>query len=227
MLAQPTEYETNQDGAPRTVQIAVRPGVGQRFVNQLTESLAAVRWHEVHHAYHEASDLPALLFAIVVGTDEVRSPAWWELWGNIHHQGTVYEATIPSIRYIESVASSREYPDRVEALSFLRQIAIGDGTFAADARSAFRPGAETLVAGWKTEPELIQRALVWLSSAYPDLASLHPGLVHLVPDSMREAWNEVCVRSGYPMGDQNEFTDEAMDRENELESWALAGWPIS
>jgi hypothetical protein len=225
MLAPPTEYETTQNGASRTVQIVVRPGVEQRVVDQLTESLAAVRWHEVHHAYGEASDLPAVLFAIVVGTDEVRAPAWWELWGNIHHQGTVYEATVPSVRYIESVAGSPEHPDRVEALSFLRQIAVGNGAFAADVRTAVRRGVETLLAGWETEPDLIQRALVWLSSVYPDIASRHPALVRLVPDSMREAWNEVSARSGYPLVDQDESTDEAMDREDELERWALAGWP--
>lgn len=161
----------------------------------------------------------------MVGTDEVRSPAWWELWGNIHHQGTVYEATVPSVRFIEGVASSREHPDRVEALSFLRQIAVGDGTFAADVRAAVRPGVDTLLAGWETERVLIQRALIWLSSAYPDLASRHPGLVHLVPDSMRQTWNEVSARSGYPLVDQDESTDEAMDREDELERWALAGSP--
>ena len=118
MLAPPTEYVTNQNGASRTVQIVVRPGIEQGVVDQLTESLAAVGWLDLHHAYGEASDLPALLFAIVVGTDVVRSPAWWELWGNIHHQGTVYQATVPSVRYIEGVAVSPEHPDRVEALSF-------------------------------------------------------------------------------------------------------------
>ena len=227
MLAAPTEYETTQNGSRRTVQIVVRPGIDQGVVDQVTQSLAEVRWHELHHAYGQASNLPALLFAIVVGTDEVRSPAWWELWGNIHHQGTVYEATVPSVPFLEAVAGFPEHPDRVEALSFLRWIAVGDGTFAADVRAAVRPGVETLLAGWELQPDLIQRALVWLASGYPDIASRHPRLVQLVPHSMRATWAEVIARSGYPMADQDESTDEAMDREDELERWALAGWPGS
>ena len=88
-----------------------------------------------------------------------------------------------------------------------------------------RPGVETLLAGWEAEPDLIQRAILWLSSVYPDIATRHPWLVRLVPDSMRQAWNDVTARSGYPMVDQDESTDEAKDREDELERWALAGWP--
>jgi hypothetical protein len=225
MPTPPTEYATSQNGTPRTVRIVVRPGVDQGIVDRLTGSLSDVRWHEVQHAYGEASNLPALLFAVVVGTDEVRSPAWWELWGNIHHQGTVYEATAPSVPFIETIAGSTEHPDRVEALGFLRQIAVGDGPYASDVRAAVRPGVETLLAGWETKPDLIQRALIWLASAFPDLASQHGGLVRLVPEAMQTAWAEVVARSGYPMAEQDESTDEAMDREVELESWALAGWP--
>jgi hypothetical protein len=82
-----------------------------------------------------------------------------------------------------------------------------------------------LLAGWEAEPDLIQRALVWLASVYPDIATRHPELVRIVPDSMREAWKEVSVRSGYPIVAQDESTYEAMDREDELERWALADWP--
>jgi hypothetical protein len=225
MSAPPTEYATSQNGTPRIVRIIVRSGVDQGFVDRLTSSLADVGWHEVKHAYGEASNLPALLFAVVVGTDEVRPPAWWELWGSIHHQGTVYEATAPSIPFIETIASSAEHPDRVEALAFLREIAVGNGPYANDVRAAIRPGAEALLAGWETEPDLIRRALIWLASAFPDLASQHRELVRLVPKAMQTAWDEVVARSGYPIAEQDYSTDEATDREDELARWALAGWP--
>ncbi len=227
MLATPTEYQSHQTGAPRTVQIAMRSGVDEGVVDRSTESLAEVRWHEVHHAYGLATNVPALLLAIVVGTDEVRSPAWWELWGNIHHQGTAYEATARSVPFIEAVAGSLEHPDGVEALSFLRQIVVGNGTCAAAVRAAVRPGVEASLANWEMEPDLIQRALSWLASVYPDLASLHPGLEQLVPESMRSKWAEVVTRSGYPIAYQDESTDDAMDRQAELERWVPAGWPRS
>ena len=49
MSAPPTEYVTRQGNPPRTVPIVVRPGIDQASVDRLTESLAAVPWHEVHH----------------------------------------------------------------------------------------------------------------------------------------------------------------------------------
>ena len=146
VLVPPTAYVTRQNPTLRTVQIVVRPGVDRRDIDGLTESLAAVSWHEVNHAYGEASDVPALLFAIAVGTDEVRAPAWTELWVSVHHQGSVYEATVPSVPFIEAIAGSREHPDRVEALSFLRLVAVGDGDYADDVRTTVRPGVQRFVA---------------------------------------------------------------------------------
>ena len=227
VLVPPTSYVTRQNPTLRTVQIVVRPGLDQRDIDRLTASLAGVSWHEVHHAYGEASDVPALLLAIAVGTDEVRAPAWTELWVSVHHQGSDYEATVPSVAFIEAIAGSREHPDRVEALSFLRQVAIGDGDLADDVRTTVRPGVERFVAGWETEPELVQRALVWAATVYPDIAGRHLGLARLVPDSMRETWADVVARSGYPVLGEDDSADEAMDREDALERWALAGWPSS
>lgn len=49
-----------------------------------------IRWTELAHAYGSATDVAALLYGATLGDDQVRREAWWELWGNIHHQGTVY-----------------------------------------------------------------------------------------------------------------------------------------
>jgi hypothetical protein len=221
MPTPPSEFAATQGGAHRTVPIIVRSGVGHGAVDELAEALASIPWSALHHAYGPADDVPALLFAVTLATDDVRHAAWWELWGNIHHQGTVYEATVPSVPFIYDVARSVEAADRVEALSFLRQIAVGDGSFAADVRAAVRPRAEALVTAWRQEPELIQRALLWLSSAYPEVANQHSDLGRLVPESMRGTWNEVVTTSAFP----TDLADDAMDRQDELERWALAGRP--
>jgi hypothetical protein len=220
MTTVPTEFATSQGGGRRIVPITVRSDSGSG-VDELAKALASIAWSSLSHAYGPAGDVPGLLFAITLGTDDVRRAAWWEIWGNIHHQGTVYEATVPSVPFIHAIGRSVEAPDRVQALTFLRQIAIGDGPFAAAVRAAVRPRAESLVAGWRHEPEPIQRALLLLSTAYPEFLGQHPDLVRLVPDSMRDTWNEVVATSGFA----TDLDDDATDRQDGLEQWALAGLP--
>jgi len=217
----PSKFDTTQGGTHRTVQISVRPDVGHEAVDELADALALVSWSALRHAYGSADDVPALLFAVTVGTDDVRHVAWWELWGNIHHQGTVYEATVPAVPFIHDIAGSGDAEDRVQALQYLREIAVADCSFAADVRAAVLPRAQELVAAWKREPELIQRALLWLSSAYPEIVSRHQDLVRLVPDSLRVPWNEAAATSGYRI----DLDHDDMDRQDELERWALAGLP--
>ncbi len=197
----------------------------------LTQSLSRVPWATLTHAYGPAEDVPALLLAVRVGTDAIRDLAWWELWGNVHHQGTVYEATVSSVPFIAAIAADEAHPDRVEALSFLREIAIGDGTHAPAVHQAVRPRAHALVEAWEHEPELLRRALLWLSSAFPELTEEHPGLTAHLPEALQPAWNELLVeRRLHDAGDDDALEsmyndDDVMDRRSELEQWALAGWP--
>jgi hypothetical protein len=59
----------------------------------LLRAVSAVDWSAVHHAYGAASDVPGQLPAVIVGDEETRDEAWWNLRGNIRHQGTIYAAT--------------------------------------------------------------------------------------------------------------------------------------
>ena len=155
-----------------------------------------------------------------------RKAAWWELWGNIHHQGTVYEATVPAVRFIGSIAADADHPDRVQALCFLREIAVGSGQLAPAASAAVRPVAEALLRGSRNEPVLVQRAMLWLLAAFPSLVSKHEDLLRLLPDSMRATWDDVLDRLRRRGEDHqpDEAGDAAFDRQHELEAWALAGW---
>ncbi len=67
-------------------------------------ALDAVPWPRLHHAYGPADDVPVHLYAATVGQAETRAAAWWELWGNVHHQGTVYEATVHAVPFIAAIA---------------------------------------------------------------------------------------------------------------------------
>ncbi|MEU3981634.1 hypothetical protein AB0F77_16280 [Streptomyces sp. NPDC026672] len=58
-----------------------------------------VRWHELTHAYGSAEDVPELIRALYEG-GETAGEAIYELFGNIHHQGSVYPASAPSVPFL-------------------------------------------------------------------------------------------------------------------------------
>jgi hypothetical protein len=187
-----------------------------------------VDWAGLEHAYGPAHEVPALLFGVTLATCAVRGDAWWELWGNVHHQGTVYSATPPSVSFIADIAADPSHPDRVNALAFLRVVALGNGANAPATRFAVAARLPGLLAAWDREPALVQRALVYLGSAFPERAVAVTGPDFVVPAEHRVAWAELLAAGGDPtvlLGDDNESDDWAVqDRQYALEAWAYAGW---
>jgi hypothetical protein len=211
----------------------VRDGLDEGGAAQaLLERVGSVRWGELWHAYGPASDVPAQLAAVVVGDDETRRDAWWNLWGNIHHQGTIYEATVPAVPVLLGLAGWRSHPDRQEALSMLREIGAAAGVSVwrfdasgeivddvaagrrrfAELRAILVAGAPPLLEGWRTEPEPIRRALLWLLSVLPTLHARHEALIaQMLPPRHRAAWRMVVAGSAEAQEDADAVSD--------LEDW--------
>ncbi|MGF1425761.1 hypothetical protein [Kitasatospora sp. LaBMicrA B282] len=63
-----------------------------------------VQWHELTHAYGPAADVPELIRALYEPDQEVVEEAIYELYGNIHHQGTVYQASAPAVPFLAHAA---------------------------------------------------------------------------------------------------------------------------
>ena len=209
-------------GTPHPVRFEARPGVSPAELQALASALGTVPWQELGHAYGTADDAPALLYAVTHGTDEVRTDAWWEVWGTIYHQGTVYEATAPAVPFIAAIAAAPGHPDRVDAIAFLREAAVGGGDRAPQVREAVHQPAQDLVSSWEAQPEPVQRALLLLASAFPELVSRNNGLRDRLPDELQLAWDELAAAGGNPTA--MDFGDaEAMDRQDLLEAWAYSG----
>ena len=203
----PREFTTLRGAAPETRPIAVRDDVDAARSDPLLERLAAVGWGELHHAYGPAADVPGQLAAVIVGDDDTREEAWWNLWGNIHHQGTTYEATAPAVPILVGVAEWREHPGRAEAILMLREIADVEGA---------HEGAERLLSEWPAEPEPVRRALLWLLSVMPELRERHGALVtETLPERFRRAWE---IELAGPVD-----TWEDSDAIAELEEWIHGG----
>ncbi|MFD9476261.1 hypothetical protein [Streptomyces nojiriensis] len=62
--------------------------------------LEDVQWHTLTHAYGSAEDVPELIRALYQGDEETADEAIHELYGNIHHQGTVYPASAPAVPFL-------------------------------------------------------------------------------------------------------------------------------
>ncbi|MFE9426483.1 hypothetical protein ACFYNO_26375 [Kitasatospora sp. NPDC006697] len=62
--------------------------------------LDRVPWSELTHAYGSAEDVPELIKALYDTDEETVDGAIYELYGNIHHQGSVYPASAPAVPFL-------------------------------------------------------------------------------------------------------------------------------
>ncbi|MFE2458044.1 HEAT repeat domain-containing protein [Streptomyces sp. NPDC059402] len=72
--------------------------------------LDAVPWKSLRHAYGPAEDVPELIRALYQDDETAAAEAMHELYGNIHHQGTVYPASAPAVPFL--VHAARHIPGR-------------------------------------------------------------------------------------------------------------------
>lgn len=91
------------------------------------DALDQIPWKDLTHAYGSAADVPQLLRSLRSAPAALKgedSPLW-QLFGNIWHQGTVYEATAYAVPFLIELAADPHTPDRVGILSLLAEIASG------------------------------------------------------------------------------------------------------
>lgn len=89
------------------------------------ETLESVPWDRLNHAYGPAGDVPGTLRALAGDDAEGRGQAIYELYGNIFHQGTRYEATPHAIPFLFELAGDPGVPDRADILVLLAHLALG------------------------------------------------------------------------------------------------------
>jgi hypothetical protein len=88
-------------------------------------ALAQIDWSALTHAYGPADDVPGALRALATGDADACHQAFSELWGNIHHQGTVYEATCHAVPLLIALLERPHFPDRPQLLALLACLGSG------------------------------------------------------------------------------------------------------
>ncbi|KAK1181396.1 HEAT repeat domain-containing protein [Streptomyces sp. NBS 14/10] len=95
-----------------------------------------VDWASLKHAYGEATDVPGILGALRSADVEDRNGAFYDMYGSLCHQGSVYEATAAAVPFLVDIVVEPGYPDREDLLSFLGHVCHGGDTGHAAALAA-------------------------------------------------------------------------------------------
>jgi len=122
----------------------------------MLEGLDRVDWSGLRHAYGAAEDVPALIRALISPSEDERRAAITELYGNLWHQGTIYEATSYAVPFLIELVGSDKTPARHEILSYLGTLA--DGTSFADVhKGSMRLSEEELSARLERELHWVEQ----------------------------------------------------------------------
>lgn len=82
-------------------------------------------WASLKHAYGSAADVPDQIRCLTSDDKETRDKALWQLYGNIFHQGTRYQASPYAVPCLYALLSDSSTPDRDKIVELLVAIAIG------------------------------------------------------------------------------------------------------
>lgn len=82
-------------------------------------------WASLKHAYGSAADVPDQIRCLTSGDKETRDKALWQLYGNIFHQGTRYQASSYAVPCLYGLLLDPSTPARDEIVELLVAVAIG------------------------------------------------------------------------------------------------------
>jgi hypothetical protein len=91
----------------------------------MLEQLESLPWSTLTHAYGSASNVPQQIRALATGDRDTRERALWELYGNIFHQGTRYQATPYAIPFFYELLGTPNTPDKHNIIYLLVNLALG------------------------------------------------------------------------------------------------------
>lgn len=138
---------------------------GQFAPQNPLSGLWKVRWWRYRHAYGRAWDIPKLLRGLASDSAAKRDKALSQLYRNIWHQGTVYEAATPTIPFLIRLAAHPTQANRPAIIQYLAELATGHSWHDVHSRNdAF---------GLKSRPDFektLAQELSWVRSAHEAIA---------------------------------------------------------
>ena len=133
-------------------------------------NLDEVPWSQLTHAYGTAEDVPKLLRQLETeATDATyEDSALYHLYGNIWHQGTVYEATSYAVPFLLELARDVALPKRQGVVGLLG--AIANGSSYLDVHEDFMADIGVDGVGSAEHLETKEKELQWVTNARTEVA---------------------------------------------------------
>lgn len=143
--------------------------------------LTDIPWAELRHAYGCADDVPGILRAIADGDEETAKEAASELFGNIWHQGTVCQATVPAVPFLARLAAAGRHTATLTGLlGCIAESTDECGIEPGSARAAVTAQGDLLLPLLADPDPEVRAMAAWALAQCPDM----PGLVQ----ALRDQW---------------------------------------
>jgi hypothetical protein len=139
----------------------------------MLEGLDEISWSQLEHAYGDASDVPVLIRQLLSKDNAIVDKAVYELFGNIWHQGTVYEASATAVPFLQEVFKLPEInaKTRKSLACLLASMADGydikDGSYAAETRIAVEKEVQLLFPYLFCDVPVVRESVAGALSRYP------------------------------------------------------------
>ncbi len=91
----------------------------------MLEQIENIDWGNLKHAYGSALDVPNNIRNLASLDEKIRDKALYNLYGNIFHQGTRYEATPYAIPFLYELIETESVKDKHKIISLLVNLALG------------------------------------------------------------------------------------------------------
>src|SRR5262245_25035590 len=142
----------------------------------MLEALDDAPWAALGHAYGSDEDVPDLIRSIAFGDREGREAAWHKLYGNLWHQGTVYEASSRAVPFFLEIAAQSDTPDLHEVIVYLACLARGSSYLDVH-QDLIYPSTEPKTPEVNTQ---ITRELAWVRKVRAEARKGLPLFIHLL-----------------------------------------------
>jgi len=143
----------------------------------MLEGLDKINWSQLHHAYGKASDVPVLIRQLLSNDNATVDNAINELFGNIWHQGTVYEVSAYAVPFLQELLNSSEITKdtKTSIACLLASIADSydtkDGSYALTSRDAVEKELQLLFPYLFCEVPIARESVAGALSRYPQYSA--------------------------------------------------------
>src|SRR6266487_4698818 len=139
----------------------------------ILEDLDKINWSQLYHAYGAASDVPVLFRQLLSKDKAIVDKAIYELFGNIWHQGTVYEASAIAVPFLQELLKLAEIDEQTKKslACLLASMADGydtkDGSYAMATRIAVEKELQLLFPYLSCEVPIVRENVAGALNHYP------------------------------------------------------------